>query len=79
MWVCLKRNSTTGAITFKNDPAFDAVTAGNNTRIFTVTVTDSAGGTDTVTVTVTIASANTAPVFNTTGASGGGANYHGAD
>ena len=65
-----ERNATTGAITFKTGPSFDTSATNDNTRTFTVTVSDGTLS-DTVTVTVTIANVNTAPVFNSTGASGG--------
>ena len=69
-------NATTGALTFKNAPDFETPTdvgdtAGNNTYVVTVKVTDNdiPGNTsalsDTHTVTVTVTNVNEAPVITT--------------
>ena len=65
--------SSAGVVTFKTAPTFDSVTAANNVKTFTLTVTDDGTGalTDSVAVTVTITDVNEAPVFNSTGAAGG--------
>ena len=63
-----------GVVTFKAPPTFDTATASNNTKRFTLTVSDNDATsplTDSVAVTVTISNENKAPVFNSTGAAGG--------
>ena len=63
-----------GVVTFKTEPTFDTATAANNTKRFTLTVSDNdatSALTDSVAVTVTISNENKAPVFNSTGAAGG--------
>ena len=58
----------------KTEPTFDTATEANNTKRFTLTVSDNDATsplTDSVAVTVAISNENKAPVFNSTGAAGG--------
>ena len=59
-------NSSTGALTFKNNPNYEAPTDSDTNNVYTVIVTLSDGTlTDTQTVTVTVTNINDAPVIST--------------